>query len=74
MGPPDAATDCVPVRLHELADSRRLCLKVQVSESGPGRQRVGPLRTMRDVQRWVHEGAVDSAKVAVDSARLTRAA
>eukprot|EP00969_Alexandrium_andersonii_P096701 4269736-Alexandrium_andersonii.AAC.1 len=74
MGPPDAATDCVPVRLHELDDSGRLCLKVQVSEPKAGRQRVGPLRTMRDIQRWVHEGAVDAATVAVDSARLTRAA
>eukprot|EP00969_Alexandrium_andersonii_P004172 180807-Alexandrium_andersonii.AAC.1 len=29
---------------------------------------------MRDVQHWAHEGAGDSAKVSVDSARLTRAA
>eukprot|EP00969_Alexandrium_andersonii_P312746 13818115-Alexandrium_andersonii.AAC.1 len=29
---------------------------------------------MRGIQRGVHEGAVDSAKVAGDTARLTRAA
>eukprot|EP00969_Alexandrium_andersonii_P226980 10024107-Alexandrium_andersonii.AAC.1 len=62
MEPPDAATDCVPVRLQELADSERLCLKAQVTKSGAGRRRVGPLKTMRDIQRWVHEGAVDYAK------------
>eukprot|EP00969_Alexandrium_andersonii_P179131 7919413-Alexandrium_andersonii.AAC.1 len=54
--PPAAATDCATVRLQELADSGRLCLKVQVAESGAGCQRLGPFRTTRDVQRWVHEG------------------
>eukprot|EP00969_Alexandrium_andersonii_P117561 5200864-Alexandrium_andersonii.AAC.1 len=63
-GPPDAATDCVPARLHGLAGSGRLCLEVQVTESGAGRQRAGPLRTTRDVQRWAHRRAVDSAEVA----------
>eukprot|EP00969_Alexandrium_andersonii_P320194 14146454-Alexandrium_andersonii.AAC.1 len=62
MEPPGAATDRVPVRLQELAGSGRLCLKVQVAESGAGRQRVGPLRTTTDIQRWAHRRAVDSAK------------
>eukprot|EP00969_Alexandrium_andersonii_P331987 14672301-Alexandrium_andersonii.AAC.1 len=54
--PPAAATDGASVRLQELADSGRLCLTVQVAESGAGCQRVGPLRTTKGVQRWVHEG------------------
>eukprot|EP00969_Alexandrium_andersonii_P247880 10953582-Alexandrium_andersonii.AAC.1 len=39
MEPPGATTECVPVRLQELADSERPCLKAQVTESGLGRQR-----------------------------------
>eukprot|EP00969_Alexandrium_andersonii_P261832 11575282-Alexandrium_andersonii.AAC.1 len=61
MGPPEAATDRSPVWLQGLADSGRLCLKVQVTELGAGRQRAGPLRTTRGIQRRVHERAIDSA-------------
>eukprot|EP00969_Alexandrium_andersonii_P112977 4993565-Alexandrium_andersonii.AAC.1 len=74
MEPPGAATDRVPVRLQELAALERPCLRVRVTEPGLGRQRVGPLRTTRDIQPCVHRGAVDSAEVAGDAVRLTRAA
>eukprot|EP00969_Alexandrium_andersonii_P168847 7462626-Alexandrium_andersonii.AAC.1 len=62
MGPPEAATARSPVRLQELADSIRLCLKVQVAQSGPGRPRVGPLRMTRDTQRWVRDGAAEAVE------------
>eukprot|EP00969_Alexandrium_andersonii_P320680 14169213-Alexandrium_andersonii.AAC.1 len=69
--PPAAVTDCAAVRLQELADSGRLCLTVQVAESGAGGQRVGPFKTTKENQRWVHEGAVDFLEVSGDSGRFT---
>eukprot|EP00969_Alexandrium_andersonii_P308453 13633316-Alexandrium_andersonii.AAC.1 len=50
--PPAAVTDCASVRPQELAETGRLCLKVQVAGSGAGCQRVGPFKTTKDIQRW----------------------
>eukprot|EP00969_Alexandrium_andersonii_P221545 9785169-Alexandrium_andersonii.AAC.1 len=71
--PSAAVSDCASVRLQELADSGRLCLKVQVAESGAGCQRVGPFKTTKDIQRWVYEGTVDFLEISGDSGRLTMA-